>query len=154
MGSRTMDKPSASGRTVARRIVPKSVRRRQKRAVRRAAKGQTRVKHAKHPKQKRVRIGAARPRKSAKVAKQRLRKRTVRIVAKAQTLPKHDEKPRTKPIEKPRKKQARRIAGQPPEPPTPTDQVEEEPEIDEDEQEQEPLDYLEDGVVEWGIRRE
>lgn len=146
MGNRAMNTPSQSGRTVARRIVPKAARRRQKRALRRTAKVPTRAKPAKQLKRKHLRPGASTARRSAKTVERQQRKRTFRRIAKAQKPP--------KPSKEPRKKRPRELPVQAQKPDNTTrqkQQPEQEPVTDEAGQ---PLDYLKDGVVEWGIKSE
>lgn len=138
MGNRVMETPSLNGGTVRRQQLPKAVRLSRKRALKRALRNAA---DGQKPASPEVR-----------------RKRAPRVVAKVQEPVKS-----VKPVEQPRRvEQSPRV-----EQPKPTEQPQrvEQPQRTEQTQRIEkapavdrtktlPIDQLEDGVVEWGIKRE
>ena len=187
MGHRVMEKHNLHGKTAARHLVPRAVRRSRKRALRMAAKSPQPVRLARERKQvlrsKFVRPEAVLTQVASSVdsdqllpAVRRSWKQVLGIAAKAPETapaPARAEPERTIPVEAPQtvpvparkvRKEEIRVAAKvqkaakppkrakPPQPATPTEQPETEAEVDE----AKPLrtDRLEDGVVEWGIKRE
>lgn len=187
MGHRVMEKHNLHGKTAARHLVPRALRRSRKRALRMAAKSPQPVRPARERKQV-LRSEFVRPEAvptqvassvdSAQLlpAVRRSWKQVLGIAAKAPeaaTAPAPAQPERTIPVEgsqtapvparQVRKEEVRIAAkvqkaakplkrAKPPQPATPTEQPETEAEADE----ARPLrtDRLEDGVVEWGIKRE
>ncbi len=124
MGNRVMERPNLSGGTVKRHLIPKVVRHRRKRALRRAT-------------------GARQPAKGAQRPK---RKRAPRIATKAP-------KP-VKPAERPSQQQAPRIAAKIQKPAAPEQTQRADQELVADEATPVLIDTLQDGAIEWGIKRE
>lgn len=188
MGHRVMEKHNLHGKTAARHLVPRALRRSRKRALRMAAKSPQPVRPARERKQvlrsKFVRSEAVPTQVASSVdsaqllpsAVRRSWKQVLGIAAKAPetaTAPLPAQPERTIPVEAPQtvpvpvrrvRKEEVQVAAKvqkaakppkrakPPQPVTPTEQAETEVEVDE----AKPLrtDRLEDGVVEWGIKRE
>ena len=184
MGHRVMETPNLHGKTAARHLVPRAVRRSRKRALRMAAKSPQPQMAAKSPKP--VRPVRERKQGALSVApsvdnaqlipttERRSWKQVLRIAAKTQevvpapTQTEHKipvEAPQTvpTPVRRVRKEEVRVATkvqnpakppkrAKPPQPGTPIPQPETEVEVDE----ARPMstDRLEDGVVEWGIKRE
>lgn len=127
MGNRVMETPSLSGGTVRRQQLPKAVRLSRKRALKRALRM------------------AANGQKPANPEPVR-RKRAPRVVAKVQEPVKS-----VKPVEQPRRvEQSPRV--EQPQRTEQTQRIEKAPAVDRTKTL--PIDQLEDGVVEWGIKRE
>lgn len=124
MGHRVMETPNLSGGTVVRHYVPKRVRRSRKRALRRAGKVQ----------------------KPARAAKRVSRKRTPRIAAKAP-------KP-MKPAKRLPQKQAPQIAAEIQKPARPERKRRLDEKLVANEVELVAIDKLQDGPIEWGIKRD
>ncbi len=124
MGNRVMEKPNLNGGTVARHYVPRRVRRSRKRSLRKAGKVQ----------------------KPAKAAKRVSRTRAPRIAAK---VPKP-----MKPAARLSQKQAPRPTAKAPKPVKPAEQTQRsDQKLVVDEVEVVPIDRLQDGPIEWGIKR-
>src|SRR3989442_1736709 len=144
MGHRTMDTPNLGGRTVPRHHVPKRARRSRKRTLRATTKTQRPVKPDEPtPRKPAIRVAA----RTQKPAKPTPRKWAIRVAAKTQKF--------IKPAEQTPPKQAPQIAAktqEPVKPAAPAQRSEEE--IVGDKGKRVPLDYLQDGAIEWGIKRE
>jgi hypothetical protein len=185
MGNRVMERRNASGRTTSRHLVPRSVRRKRKRALRMTA-GATRkvAKVAKprilkpkavEPKEARPKAAAVKP-AAAKVAEpkapERVPARTAgpvkptgpaKTTGSAEKAASGTRQPVATPVEGQAKRKWFRRAPKAPVAEAPAPEKVELPAPEEThaappekvpEPKREPLDYLEDGAVEWGIKRE
>ena len=148
MGSRVMEARNPGGKTVRRHLVPKRVRRSRKRAVRAAARPKKIAKRVRAPKRATPRKAVKKTRALVKVAA------PVKFAAPARSAVSTGLAKVTGPAKTTGTAKSTGIAkakrGMRKAPKTPTPELAAAPE----KPQPQPLDYLQDGAVEWGIKRD